>query len=223
MNTKKLFYITLVISIIVQCITAIIGLGSLFIKVPEGVNLIRQLLILEVVVQTVEGMFYYWLAYNFNKVSNITPERYLDWSITTPTMLITLILYLIYLNEKDKNEDLEFFTLLSEHANVITPVLILNWFMLLFGYLGEMNIIPVLTGVIIGFIPFFLFFYLIYKNYYNGKKDAIFWYFLFFWSLYGVVAVLPYYLKNSFYNILDLFAKNIFGVFLSYVILTGTY
>lgn len=32
------------------------------------------------------------------------------------------------------------------------------------------------------------------------------------------VAILPYYLKNALYNILDLFAKNFFGIFLSYIL-----
>lgn len=228
MNTKKVFYITLVISIVVQLITGVIELGTLFVKVPGGFKIIRQLLFLEVIVQIVEGMFYFWLAYNFKNVHNITPERYLDWAITTPTMLITLILYMIYKNnsyEKTplKPEELDFFPLINDNSNVIIPVLVLNWCMLLFGYLGEMKIIPVISGVLIGFIPFFLYFYIIYKNYYSVNSALLFWYFFFFWSLYGGVAVLPYYLKNSFYNILDLFAKNFFGIFLTYIILTGNY
>jgi len=44
-----------------------------------------------------------------------------------------------------------------------------------------------------------------------------------FWSFYGIVVILPYYIKNAFYNILDLFAKNFFGLFLSYIIFTGRY
>lgn len=226
MNTKKLFYITLVISIIVQLITGVAGIGALFVKIPIEVNLIRQLLMLEVIVQMVEGMFYFWLAYNYNKAVNITPERYLDWVITTPTMLLTLIIYLIYLDKREKvtnDEELDLFKLSKDNSNVIVPVLLLNWLMLLFGYLGEMNIIPVLTGVGLGFIPFILFFYLIYKHYYIEIGGSLLWYFCFFWSLYGFAAVLPYYLKNSIYNILDLFAKNIFGIFLTYIILTGNY
>jgi hypothetical protein len=228
MNSKKMFYITLVISIVVQLITGAIELGTLFVKVPSGFNLIRQLLFLEVLVQIVEGVFYFWLAYNVNNVANITPKRYLDWVITTPTMLVTLMLYMIYINNSDektplKPEELDFFRLINDNSNVIIPVLLLNWCMLLFGYLGEMKIMPVLSGVAIGFIPFLLFFYMIYKNYYSVNSASLFWYFFFFWSLYGFVAVLPYYLKNSLYNILDLFAKNFFGIFMSYTILTGKY
>jgi hypothetical protein len=227
MDTKYLFYITLIISIIVQIITGGIEIGALFIKVPNAYSLIRQLLILELVVQIIEGAFYLWLAYNFIKVINVTPKRYIDWAITTPTMLITLILYLIYLNKRttDETDKLQIFTLLKDNSNIIIPVVLLNWLMLLFGYLGEMKIIPVLIGVICGFIPFLIYYYMIYINYVNENTSGylLFWYFFFFWSLYGFVAILPYYLKNSFYNILDLFAKNFFGLFLSYIIFSGNY
>jgi len=227
MDTKYYFYITLIISVIVQIITMMIELGTLFVNVPNTYLLIRQLLVLEVVVQIIEGLFYLWLVYNFTKVVNVTPKRYIDWVITTPTMLITLILYLIYLKSKEENstKELEFFSLINENSKVILQVALLNWLMLLFGYLGETKIIPVLLGVFLGFIPFLIYYYLIYNNYVSenetGKK--IFWYFFFFWSLYGVVALLPYYTKNAFYNILDLFAKNFFGLFLTYIILTKKY
>ena len=227
MDTKYLFYITLVISIIVQIITGIIEIAAFFVKVPTIYLLISQLLLLELVVQFFEGMFYFWLAYNFTKVSNVTPKRYIDWVITTPTMLLTLMIYLIYLNKRVENNtsELDFFTLLKENSNVFIPVLLLNWSMLLFGYLGEMRTIPVLLGVFLGFIPFLIYYYIIYVNYVtqNTSGYLLFWYFFFFWSLYGFVAVLPYYLKNSCYNILDLFENNFFGIFLSYIIFSGNY
>jgi len=227
MNTKYLFYVTLVISIVVQIITGLIELVAFFVKVPTTQLLIKELLGLELTVQLIESIFYFWLAYNFTKLLNVTPKRYMDWVITTPTMLITLILYLIYLDKKRINETIElnFFTLLKDNADIIIPIIILNWIMLLFGYLGEMKKIPVLFGVILGFIPFLTYYYMIYINFVNENSIGylLFWYFFFFWALYGVVAVLPYYIKNSFYNILDLFAKNFFGLFLSYLIFSGNY
>jgi hypothetical protein len=227
MDTKYIFYVTLIISIVIQLITGIIEIGSLFIKVPTAYSLIRELLILEVIVQIIEGSFYFWLAYNFTKALNITPKRYIDWAITTPTMLITLILYLVYLNKRttDETNELGFFTLLKDNKDIIIPVVILNWLMLLFGYLAEINIIPLFFGVILGFIPFLIYYYMIYVNYVteNTSGYLLFWYFFIFWSLYGFAALLPYYIKNSFYNILDLFAKNFFGIFLSYIIISGNY
>ena len=227
MNTKYSFLVTLIISITVQIITGIIEIFSLFVKVPEQFSLISQLLILEVSVQFIEGLFYIWLAYNFNAITDVTPKRYIDWSITTPTMLITLICYLIYLQHREKNDTskLELFSLLSKNSSVISIVLYLNWLMLIFGYLGEKKIIPIYIGVLLGFIPFLIYYFLIYIKYAVLSRDGIliFLYFFFFWSLYGIVAFFPYYMKNTFYNILDLFSKNFFGIFLSYIILTGNY
>jgi hypothetical protein len=227
MNAKFFFYITLVISVIVQTVTGIIEIGAFFIKVPTIYSLIKQLLIIEMAVQFIEGLFYIWLVYNYTKVLNITPKRYFDWVITTPSMIITLMAYLIYLNKKTENKQngLDIFTLFKENSIIFISVLILNWVMLLFGYLGEMRFIPILLGVFLGFISFLIYYYIIYVNYVTQNTNGylLFWYFFFFWSLYGVVAVLPYYVKNAFYNILDLFSKNFFGLFLSYIIFSGNY
>jgi hypothetical protein len=137
------------------------------------------------------------------------------------------MVYLIYLNKKTENKTngLDIFTLFKENSIIFISVLILNWVMLLFGYLGEMRIIPILPGVFLGFISFLIYYYIIYVNYVTQNTNGylLFWYFFFFWSLYGVVAVLPYYVKNAFYNILDLFSKNFFGIFLSYIIFSGNY
>jgi hypothetical protein len=230
MNTKSFFYSTLIASVIVQIITGIIEITTaLFASVSPEFSIIRQLLFLEITVQAIEGLFYVWLLLNFTSVTNVTPKRYIDWTITTPTMLITLIFYLIFLERREKNEDtvgLNFVDLAIENGNTISNVFILNWAMLFFGYLGEMNVISTLTGVLLGFVPFLLYYYIIYQKYAVGSSSTgikIFWYFFIFWSLYGVVALLPYHLKNGLYNILDLFAKNFFGLFLSYVILLKKY
>jgi len=224
---KTNFYFTLGISIVVQIITGILEILTLFIKVPTAFNIIRQLLLLEVFVQIIEGSFYAWLLYNFNVITNVTPKRYIDWVITTPTMLLTLIIYLIYLNNKDimSTDKLDFFTLVNENFNTILNVLLLNWSMLLFGYLGEANIIPTLLGVMLGFISFLIYYYIIFVNYvsFDNSGWKLFFYFFFFWGLYGIVAMLPYYTKNTFYNILDLFSKNFFGIFLTYIIITKSY
>ena len=230
MNTRKLFYATLVISVVVQFVTGIIEMGAAFyVDVPRESYILKQLLYLELLVQAIEGLFYIWLVYNFDSVANVTPKRYIDWTITTPTMLTTLIFYLIYLrykNDKLETTNLEFFNLVNDNSSALSKILLLNWSMLFFGYLGEMKILSTLSGVLLGFVPFLMYYYAIYEKYAvkSGEQGVkLFWYFFFFWSLYGVVALLPYNLKNSLYNILDLFAKNFFGLFLSYIILLKKY
>jgi hypothetical protein len=227
MNIKKLFSYTLVLSIYIQFVTLIIGLFVSDKNIPNEYILIKELFFLELFVQIIEGLFYIWLAFNFRNVLNMTPTRYIDWNITTPTMLITLISYLLFLEAKVKKQtgNLTLISILKTNYKTIVPILCLNWMMMLFGYLGEIKVIPVVYSVLLGFIPFLIYYYMIYKNF-VGKNTAgynIFIYFFFFWSLYGVAALLPYYTKNMLYNILDLFAKNFFGIFLVYIIYTGKY
>ena len=228
----SLLHSSLLFSIGVQAVTGVIELLVLFVKPAPGMALVRQLLGLEFAVQAVEGAFYAWLYNNIHTVKNITPKRYADWALTTPTMLITLIAYIVYLNS-DKgngNDSLSFGQILRENAAPIALILGLNWLMLLFGYLGEVGVIPLVAGVALGFAPFIAYFYIIYERFVandanNGNNDTtslkIYAYFLVFWSLYGIVAVLPYTLKNTIYNVLDLFAKNFFGLFLSYLIVSN--
>jgi hypothetical protein len=192
--------------------------------VPLKFLLLKQMLLLDLIVQFIEGSFYVYWLYNFNNISNITPMRYFDWVITTPTMLITLIFYLIFLKYKDNNitYKLNFFRLFNQEFYTIIIVFLLNWLMLLFGYLGEINLLPVLLGASLGFIPFLIYYYIIYTKYAVLTNDGlkIFFYFFIVWSLYGIAAVLPYKIKNMCYNILDLFSKNFFGIFLTYLLLT---
>lgn len=227
MNAKKILSYTLITSIFIQIFTFVISIHGIFTEIPAAYYLIKDLFLLELFVQLIEGLFYIWLAFNFLKITNITPKRYFDWAITTPTMLITLISYLIFINAKETNQTqgLTLYSILTTNSNVIIPILLLNWAMLLFGYLGEIKVIPVLYSIILGFIPFVIYYAMIYHNFVqtNNNGFMFFLYFLFFWSLYGFVAALPYYAKNILYNILDLFAKNFFGLFLAYIIYTGKY
>jgi len=222
---KYYFYTTLIFSFIVQIISGLIDVGTLFVKVEPEYVIIKQLLGLEVFVQLIQGTFYLWLVCNYKEIHNVTQKRYADWVITTPLMLISLIIYLIYLKYKEtglNTSKLELFALLGKNSSVLSYVIYLDLLMLLFGYLGETKIINTFTGVVLGFIPFLIYFYIIYINYVRQTVTGwkLYLYFFFFWSLYGVAALLPYYIKNTFYNILDLFAKNFFGLFLSYIILS---
>ena len=226
-------------SLLIQFLTAIVDLYVLLIYVPRKYLVVKQLLLLEFIVQIVEGSFYVWLALAFHSIQNVTPYRYYDWYITTPTMLTSLSVYLIFLKNKeelknkqsnelksdeDENKDSvlneDFFTIIQKNAKTITYVLILNAIMLTFGLLNEYHILNKYLAVFLGFIPFVAMFYLIYENFakYSEKGTILFKYFSFVWALYGVAALMSYHWKNIFYNILDLFAKNFFGLYLAYVL-----
>ena len=228
-TSKNILQTTVYASLFVQVITGIIDFYVLKLNVVPSMMILKDLLLLELVVQLIEGSFYIWLAYSFVSIENITPHRYYDWFLTTPTMLITFSIYLIYLkNEYEQklntnttktiNNDTDTFVqILQKNAYILIPIVLLNALMLIFGYLGEINIIKEKIAVLCGFIPFILCFTLIYEKYakYSEQGLILFWYFVSVWSLYGVAALFPYNLKNIFYNILDLFAKNFFGLYLA--------
>ena len=151
----------------------------------------------------------------------MTSRRYIDWFITTPAMLVSTIIFMEYLRKKEKNEDtLNFWTFLQDHKTNIIKIISYNFFMLVFGLLGELNIIDKKIGVSIGFIFFGLSFKLIYDEYAihteGGKK--LFAFLVLVWSLYGVSAMMPLVQKNTAYNILDIIAKNFYGLFIYYYI-----
>ncbi len=204
-----------------QIITGLIDYFALQFEIPPELYILKQLLFLELCVQIIEGIFYYWLITSFNTISNITVFRYYDWMLTTPTMLITLMMYLSHLDPSNKNKNLQ--DLIKENKGTVLSVISLNFLMLYYGYLGETGKMKIKDSVYAGFIPFLMYYKIIYDKFIVKIKDnkeglILYWYFFIFWGLYGVAALFPYNLKNVSYNILDLFSKNFFGIFLSYTV-----
>ena len=218
-------YISGIISLIIQIFTGVFDYYVLQLEIPPTILLLKSLLLLEFVVQIIEGTFYVWLVSSFSVLSDITRFRYYDWFITTPTMLFTYTFYLLYLKHEERNEVIEksLYELIGENYKILIPIFVLNAIMLLFGYLGEIKKYPHYVTAFFGFIPFILMFYIIYENYAVFSKDGIqtFWFFCVIWSLYGFASVLPYVAKNVTYNILDLFSKNFFGIYLAIILLNA--
>ena len=208
-------------SLLIQLITGLVDVWGLTLNVPSNIEIYKQLLTIELIVQVIEFIFYIWLVRNIEK-PNITKYRYFDWFITTPSMLLTLMIYLD-VNRKEKTV-IEY---VKNNFKFISIVLILNWIMLGLGLLGELGILQERVSATLGFIPFVIYYYMIYQRFIDrpgvsSEQKQVYFYFLFIWTLYGVAALLPYNYKNSMYNILDLFAKNFFGLFLVYFIYQST-
>jgi bacteriorhodopsin len=210
-------------SIIFQIITGVIDIYGISLPVEDNYSILQELLQVELGVQVIELIFYIWLIYSIHSLKNITLYRYADWFITTPVMLVTLMAYLSI----KPNESSSLSNFLKTNKDNVIYVVLLNAAMLLFGVLSEIIPAHKILFVAIGFIPFAMYFYKIYKDYLQTDiKDVhpvftrkrLFWYFLIIWSLYGIVAFMPYVIKNIGLNILDLFSKNIFGIMLVYII-----
>ncbi len=139
----------------------------------------------------------------------INTTRYVDWMITTPIMLLVLVLAFQY-NSKQKG--IVFFDYLI--------ILLFNYGMLGTGYLGELNILDKLTANIIGFINFGLLYGFIYykyllktKNGNNNNNKLLYLSFFILWALYGVFYLMKDSIKNTGYNILDLLSKCFVGIY----------
>lgn len=226
-TTRNVKY-TIWISLIVQLITGIIPIHSIFIKINEKDNILKDILILETLVQFIEMLFYVWIAFAVLNVKKMATRRYIDWVITTPVMLLTTIMFMKYLEKKEQNkleqEPVKTKEFLFDNRENIYKIVALNFFMLLFGYLGEQNIISKYISIPIGFLFFFKTFEIIYTNYAISSKlgGQIFYFLLVVWGLYGLAAMLTPNIKNMSYNILDLISKNFYGLFIYYQILLLT-
>jgi len=213
--------ITTYFSIVVQIIALFVGIHGFFIELEHKHKILYNILAIETIVQFIELFVYIFFLRAMVKTSidDMVKIRYYDWFITTPTMLVTLLAFLKYKESILDNENITFKEFIIENYNYIIVIIILNFFMLLCGYLGEMNVINNSLAVFIGFIFFGIYFYIIYREYAISSKElTVFYVFAFIWSLYGVAAMTGSVSKNNMINILDLFAKNFFGFYIYYVI-----
>ena len=213
-NTKQLstkfdlvkftFYFTYVLLITTGTITFIEALAT---KDPT----IRHIMNLETCISIIAGYFYSQFV---NKVTTanggvidykeINETRYYDWFITTPLMILALMIALSYNNKQ------------SIHVGTYISAVLLNFGMLYTGYMGEKGTISKTAGCIGGFVFFAALFALIYFSFVKGSSSSfnfiLFGIYLVIWGLYGFVYLLDEENKNIIYNILDVTAKSFVGL-----------
>ena len=245
MKQDKLILSTAKISYVVQIIAGIIGIYGIFVKLPVEHLLLREILVMETVVQFIELIYYTWLINQFKNIHyNVTTTRYFDWAVSTPIMILSTILFMIYKNKietfdqkdvsREKNDSqnkvvkpesntepetpnqLSFVPIVQENSDPILKTILSNQLMLLFGYLGEKGVVSRLQGFIWGSFFFLITFAIIYVKFVGTASinHWLFWFMLIAWSLYGVAYCLQYKTKNIMYNFLDIFSKNFYGFFL---------
>jgi bacteriorhodopsin len=165
---------------------------------------VRHIMNIETAVSLVAGLVYGYFNEEIKKpgvdLKQITQYRYVDWSITTPLILLVILLFY---NGEGK---IDYRTYLG--------IVGLNAGMLYSGYLGETGFVSKMTGGVAGFVFFAamlaMFFFCCIPS---TKSPIVFWMFSLIWTLYGVA----YYVddeetKNICYNVLDVISKALFGV-----------
>lgn len=194
------FYLTIAVLMISSTLTFIQAFR------PNSLN-VKYIMGLEATIGFIATYFYGLFIISINDKLNwddITIIRYLDWTLTTPLLLISLSLFLAY------NLNMKISMLF------VIPLLVLNYIMLYIGYLGEKKVLQKLTASILGFIPLFTIIYIIFNKFIQKSKHlvnkAFFYIFAFVWSLYGVAYMLDDVNKNVLMNILDMIAKAFVGI-----------
>ena len=221
MIKEKLVAKTIYLSLLCQIVTTVISLDGLNYDLAIEDDILKHILILEAFVQFIEAGFYIWVIYALKDLKIMTSRRYIDWFITTPTMLVSTMIFMEYLRKKEENEDIvDFWEFMKDHKENIIKLVSYNFLMLLFGLLGELNIINNKFAVAIGFGFFILTFKLIYDEYASKTQGGLklFSFLVSVWSLYGVAALMPIVPKNTMYNMLDIVSKNFYGLFIYYYI-----
>jgi bacteriorhodopsin len=205
-ESKNAFYfnhIWMFITVIVTLVTAMV------LKIP----LHRYIMLMEAAISTISTTIYYFLHQKIlsNEANNeavdwkrITVLRYNGWVFSTPIMLIA---FLLFLSSTTK---------VKLTIPVALTIVILDWIMLLLGYLGEIGKITRNTALVSGFIPLFIIFGIIYQTFLHNKymffNYVIFVLFVMFWSLYGIGYMWDLESKNYLMNVLDLLSKSGFGL-----------
>ena len=229
---------TLYFSLFIQVFIFLICLIPSRVKLHNNELILQELLNLENFVQLIELLFYVWFAFftikNIDKL-DIAKYRYYDWIITTPIMIFSTLVFFQYnnqnennqnknnQNENNQNKNKKIITLKNfvlENKNSLLKIFTLNFLMLLFGYLQEIGIINIFTSTSLGFLFFGLSFYYIYYDFAikSNSNTIIYFLMLSLWSLYGVSAIFNNTIKNTLYNILDIFSKNFYGLFLAFLV-----
>ena len=223
--TNSILYYSVFISLLVQFSTLLLDLYAVNLEYKPEDMILQGLIGIEIFVQFIEVIFYLWLYNNFTTATNITSKRYYDWVFTTPAMLFVLIVYLDYMNNTQviAKEDESAINVLYEtfirNSENWFYIMAMNFMMLFFGYLGATGIINKYITTTLGFGFFSAYFYFIYENYakYSSNSRILFYMFTALWSLYGINTLNPYIIKNVNYNILDIFSKNFFGIYLAII------
>jgi bacteriorhodopsin len=221
MEQKQLLAYTIYVSIFLQIVTGAFTITGVFIDLPKEDIILHDVIFLETIVQVIEFGFYVLLSFFLIKISMsmVTPLRYLDWFITTPTMLISTIMFMEYKNrQKEKKEPTTATKFVKNNKENIIKIVLFNLLMLIFGIMGECGYMNIYLANIIGFVFFGLTFYTIYENYVLDEptNKMLFTFMFSVWALYGVAALLPSLQKNISYNSLDIVAKNFYGLFIFY-------
>lgn len=172
---------------------------------------LRLILFIEILITGISSYMYYLFT---NKIKHgemidlksIDTLRYNGWAFSTPLMMCVLCLVL------------SASTKIPLNISTLASVLSLDYIMLFFGYIGELNWIDRISSTFLGFIAFFTMFYVVFTTFilkYDFFNYVVFFVYFVLWAMYGVAYLLDETTKNIVTNFLDVTAKGVFAIGIS--------
>lgn len=210
--------ITTKISIYTQFGVGVFNAFGLTVTVSENHLLLKDILWLEFIVAIIEFCWYVFLIQKLPQ-EEMAKSRYYDWLISTPLMLVSIFSYLLYEEQLEKNsaQPVRLSTIIKDYSESIIQIIISNFAMMSIGYLYEIGQIKRNVAFVYGFIFLLNTFSIIYKQ--AGSKSnrgkVVFLITFLLWSIYGIAFMMSTKIKNSIYNIVDLFSKNFLQVYIT--------
>lgn len=219
-NNDAIVNITTNISIYVQLGVALIDVAALTaVNVPEKHMILKDILALETVVQVIETCWYVFIIRRLPQ-EKMAKSRYYDWALSTPIMLVNMFCYLLYEDQMEfrpNDAPIRVSSIVKQHQESIIRIILSNLAMLSIGYLYESGKLSKQVAFWYGFIFLVNTFSIIYTNtsVKSSKGRIVFVVMFLLWSVYGVAFLLPTSTKNSIFNIIDLFSKNFFELYIA--------
>ena len=201
-------------SVAAQIILALITSAAVFVPLKEQDGVVNEIGLLELGSQTVELIFY--LIVTFWVRAIYTWTRYLDWVLSTPLMLLSLMAFFRHLGTEERTHLSDLF----DEPLLASTLFVLgfNMLMLVFGFLNEIRWMATVPSVGLGFVAFAASFGIMYVQHVQDGPlgGMLLWLFTYItWGLYGVFATLSPVPRNVGYNLIDLVSKNIFGLIIT--------
>jgi len=172
---------------------------------------LRLILFIEILITGISAYMYYLFT---NKIKtgqmidlkSIDILRYNGWAFSTPLMMSVLCLVL------------SASTKIPLQSSTLVSILSLDYIMLFFGYIGELNWIDRISSTVLGFIAFFTMFYVVFTTFilkYDFFNYTVFFVYFILWAIYGVAYLLDETTKHVVTNFLDVTAKGAFAIGIS--------
>ena len=204
--------------------TTLVTLLTSFSDQSKEFTYLRQALISETAVNVIAGFtYFYFLKYLYEQrlsLEKVTSVRYLDWILTTPFLLLSFALFSQYARNQNSDEEDKKIELVP-----LIYIVILDIFMLIFGFLGETGKIRKISGFILGFLAYGGLIALLWIYYTKDSTQStkdVFYVFITVWALYGIAYLFPVKSKNVSYNILDIISKGGFGMLIWITLITNS-